>query len=57
MDYLFGDTTNEVVFKPKVSNFVLFMLVKQVNEMISDVIELVFLGGSLLALVGLGDPL
>ena len=57
VDNFFGDTSNEVLFKPKVSNFVLIMLVKQVNEVISDVIELVFLGGNLLALVRLGNPL
>ena len=54
---LLGDSSKEVMLKPKVCNVVLIMLVEQVDELVSDVTELALLGGGLLALVGLGDPL
>ena len=57
MGQLLGDSSKEVMLKPKVCDIVLIMLVEQVDELVSDVTELALLGGGLLALVGLGDPL
>ena len=57
VDQLLGYTGDEIVFKSEVSNFVLIMLVEQVDELVSDLIELGLLEGGLLALVGLGDSL
>ena len=54
---LLGDSSKEVMLKPKVCNVVLIMLVEQVDELVSDITELALLGGGLLALVGLRDPL
>ena len=54
---LLGDTRDEVVLKPKVCDVVLIMLVEQVDELTSDVIELALLRVGLLALVRLGDSL
>ena len=57
MGQLLCKTGDEVVFKPDVCDFVLIMLVEQVDELVSDLIELGLLEGGLLALVGLGDSL
>ena len=54
---LLGDSGDEVVFKPKVCNVILIMLVEQIDELVSDVTELALLGGGLLDLFGLGDLL
>ena len=54
---LLGDAGDEIVLKPEVSNFVLIMLVEQVDELVSDMIELGLLGAGLLAVVGLRDSL
>lgn len=54
---LLGDSRNEIMLKPEVGNVVLIMLVEQVDELASDVVELALLGVGLLALVRLGDSL
>ena len=57
MGQLLGDTRDEVVLEPEVGDVILIMLVEQVDELASDVIELALLGVGLLALVRLGDSL